>query len=382
MSVAWQNWSGSVACQPTMQAQPRGLDELCRLVRAARQVRVVGTGHSFVPLCASDDLLLNLDRLDSAIEEQPDERQAWIPAGWKISALGAPLQAQGLGLANQGDIDTQALAGAIGTGTHGTGPGLGNLAAMVTGLRLVGADGDLVEWTDPSVLRALRLSMGMFGVVTAVRLRLLPAYRLHERIWREPIDTCLSRLDERIAATRHFEFFWAPPTDDCLMKALHPTDAVDQPGREGERVDWSHRIFPSIRERRFNECEYCMPAASGPACFAALRQLMRERFPSVAWPIEYRTLAGDDALLSSTQGAASVTLSLHEGAEHPHEPFFREAEAICRAHGGRPHWGKWHSLARNDIDRLYPGAEAFRALRRRHDPKGKFLNDYLRPLFG
>jgi len=379
---AWQNWSGSVACTPARLAMPRRIDELCELVRSARQVRVVGTGHSFVPLCATDGLLLNLDRLEGEIEADPSTRQAWIPAGWKISALGAPLQAHGLGLANQGDIDTQALAGAIGTGTHGTGPSLGSLSTMVSGLRLVTLAGQLVESTDAEFLRAARLSLGLFGVVTAIRLRLRPAYRLHERVWREPIEACLARLDERIAATRHFEFFWAPQTDDCLMKALDPTDTVAPPAREGERVDWSHRIFPSIRERRFNECEYCVPAGSGPACFAELRRLMRGRFPDIAWPIEYRTLAGDDALLSPTQGAPSVTLSLHEGTDRPHVEFFTAAEAICRAHGGRPHWGKWHSLDRDALDRLYPGAEDFRALRRGRDAEAKFLNDYLQPLFG
>src|SRR5690606_28003445 len=152
------------------------------------------------------------------------------------------------------------LAGAVSTGTHGTGRGLGSISTQVVGLRFVAADGSVRECSHdqhPELLKALAVSLGACGILTAIRLRLLPAYRLHERIWREPIDECLSRLDERISATRHFEFFWYPQTDLALCKALQPTDAPPDTlsDREGERIDHSYKIFPTARNVRFNEME-------------------------------------------------------------------------------------------------------------------------------
>jgi FAD/FMN-containing dehydrogenase len=235
----------------------------------------------------------------------------------------------------------------------------------------------------PDRLAAARVSLGMLGIVTAVRLQLVPAYRLHERLWREPIDECLSRLDERIAATRHYEFFWYQATDLAHSKSLEPTDAMpdSMPGSEGERIDHSFCVFPTVRENRFNEMEYALPAEAGPSCFREIRQLMRERHQSVTWPVEYRTVAADDAWLSPCHGRATVTLSIHQGAQLPYQAFFDDAEAIFRRYDGRPHWGKIHSLVADPLRAHYPRFDDFRRLRSEVDPPGAFVNDYLRKVF-
>lgn len=130
-SAAWQNWSGSVACHPVTLAAPTTEAEVAALVsRAARNgqtVRVAGTGHSFVPLCATDGLLLSLDGLHGVVAADPAAGLATVWAGSKIWQLGPLLRARGLAMANMGDIDRQAVAGAVSTGTHGTGRDLGKI---------------------------------------------------------------------------------------------------------------------------------------------------------------------------------------------------------------------------------------------------------------
>src|SRR5262249_55418118 len=157
----------------------------------------------------------------------------------------------GMALANQGDVDVQALAGALATGTHGTGVKLGSLSSQVRGLRLVTAEGEWLECdaeADPGLLAAARICLGALGVVTAVRLQLVPAYKLHERIWRTGIEECLADLDELVRSHRHFEFFWYPHKDYAELKTLDPTTSPSGPlpERKGERIDWSDRIFPSL----------------------------------------------------------------------------------------------------------------------------------------
>ncbi len=399
MAREWQNWSGSVACTPQRLAMPRDEAEIAALVTApdAGVVRVAGTGHSFTPLCATDGTLLSLDGMQGMIAADPEAGTATFWAGTKIHQMGEPLLAAGLAMANMGDIDRQALAGAVGTGTHGTGETLGSISTQVAGLRLVLASGDMLDCSatqEPDTFAAARVSFGALGVVTRITLRVLPAYLLHERTWVADFEECMAQLPSLVRENRHFEFFWSPQQDVCAMKSLNPTKEIALPsvsslpaasGRvaryvKPERIDWSYRIFPSERTVYFNEMEFAVSAANGPDCLRELRAMMRARHPDVAWPIEYRTLHADDIPLGPAHGRATVTISIHQAAELPHAAFFAAAEAIFRNHRGRPHWGKMHSHTARELRDLYAQWDAFRTVREQADPHGRFLNPHLRQL--
>jgi len=310
-SSGWSNWSGGVRCEPREILRPRDEDAVVRAVRRAAEtgavLRTAGSGHSFSPIVATDGCLLSLEEWTGLESVDEGALRATIRSGTRISALGEPLREHGLALANQGDVDVQSLGGAIGTGTHGTGPTLGSLSTQVVAVRLATADGRVETWTedDGERLDAARVSLGTLGVAIAYTLQLVPAYRLHERTWRGGVDEAIAGLDERVASHRHYEFFWWPSRDLVEHKSLDPTDlpAGAELGRR-ERVDWSHRVFPSVRDLRFEEMEYAVPAEAGPACFLAVRERMRERHPSVEWPVEFRTLAADRTWLGPASGRA------------------------------------------------------------------------------
>ncbi|QQS13125.1 MAG: FAD-binding protein [Rhodospirillales bacterium] len=390
MANLWTNWAGNLSCAPGRVVVPSDRAMAIDAVRAAIRegagpIRVSGAAHSFSPIVPTEGTLVSMERLAGVLAADADARTATIAAGTRIHALGDPLRAQGLALANQGDIDQQAIAGAIGTGTHGTGPSLGSLSTMVAGVELVDGRGEVVaiDASRPDDLAAASLSVGMIGVALAVTMRLVPAYRLREQVWYEPVAPVLERLDALIAATRHFEFFWRPRTDDCECKALHPTDAAPGPvaGRDGGRVDHSARVFPSVRLTKFVESEWSVPAANGPPCFAELRTLMRTRHPGIVMPIEYRTVAADDLPISPNHGRASVAISIHDFPDGNWRGFFTDARAVFRNHGGRPHWGKWHDLTARDFRDLYPAFERFSRVRAAFDPDGVFLTPALRAMF-
>jgi FAD/FMN-containing dehydrogenase len=385
---SFENWSGSVVCEPAGVESPADEAALAALVAAASgEVRVVGAGHSGTPLCATDGLLLRLDALAGVEAADREGLQATVSAGTRLCDLGEPLFAHGLGMQNLGDIDKQALAGAVGTGTHGTGPALGNISSTVDAVRLVDADGEIHSYsaeTDRDLLRALRVSFGSLGVFSALRLRLTPAYRLHERIRRMPVDACLERLDEEIAQSRHFEFFWLPHKDVAEMKTLVLTDEEpsELPDLPYERIGWSARILPSERDVKFFEMEYAVPAEQGPQCFREVRAHMQKHHSDVLWPVEYRTVAADDAMLSNAHGRETVTISVHQDGSLPYREFFESVETIFWGHGGRPHWGKIHSLEADRLSTLYPEWDRFLAIREQLDPQGRFLNAHLRAVFG
>jgi FAD/FMN-containing dehydrogenase len=385
----WRNWSGSVACRPVLIGAPTSEAETAELVRAAalagQPVRVAATGHSFVPLCASDGLLLRLSGLHGAVDVDAAAGLATVRAGSTIQQLGPLLRARGVAMANMGDIDRQGIAGAVSTGTHGTGRTLGNISTQVAGLRLVTGEGELVDCDadhHAELYHCARVALGALGVIVRVRLRVLPAYRVHERTWTASFDECMAGLAGHIAATRHFEFFWRPRTDHCDMKALHPTtgEPASVVGRPGERIGWSDEILPTERTVRFNEMEFAVPEAAGPDCVREIRALMRARHGDVAWPIEYRTLAADEIPLSPAHHRASVTISVHQAAELPYENFFADCETVFRNHHGRPHWGKHHRYRAAELRSLYPEWERFAKARRAADPRGRFLTPYLAAL--
>lgn len=417
-TVEWKNWSGSVQSQPSRFASPRTEDELATIVRGAAKVRVVGAGHSFMPLCATPGVLLNLADLDSPVEIAADNASAWVPAGWSLQRLTAALWERGYSLPNQGDINPQSMAGATATGTHGTGAELGSLSTFARAFRLVLADGSIVECSTeqrPELFEAQRLSLGLLGVATRIRVDILPAYHLEERVERVPFAAAIENFENVARTHRHAEFFVFPYADEVIMKTLHPAaeprdfrepSASDEtifrfccdvtaaaPAvarvlqrqlmkliRPSRRTGPAYRIFPSERTVSFEEMEYEMPRAAGLDTLQEAIAWVRKRKLPVAFPFEFRWVAGDDIWLSPFNQGPGASISMHQYSRMEWRKLLAAAEPIFRGNGGRPHWAKRHTLTTRDVFALYPMAERFCKVRAQFDPAAKFANAHLAEL--
>ena len=426
----WKNWSGYVECPSTPVLTPGSGAELATTladaVRDGRSVRLVGAGHSFSPLVASDGVIVSLDRLQGILDVDAATRVARVHAGTRLHALGSALAQRGLAMENLGDINVQSIAGATSTGTHGTGLGFGNLATQIGALKFVTADGrEVVASPDenPELFAGGRIALGSLGVLTEVSLRLVPAYRLRLERGRMDLEECLAQADALVAANRQFEFYWLPHTETVLTKKWNITDApVDKSGvgrwvsdvlleniafgllcdvgkavpslcpplsrfcaslvSASEQVDASWSMLSTVRQVRFNEMEWSLPAERGADALREIKALIARREFPLMFPLEYRWVRGDDLWLSPNHGRDSVHISVHQYCGMPFEGYFDAVQAICLNHGGRPHWGKVHSLKAAQLARLYPRWDDFLALREKMDPKGLFLTPYLRGLFG
>jgi FAD/FMN-containing dehydrogenase len=348
-------------------------------------VRAAGAGHSHAPLVPCNGVIVDTSALSGVIAADPVAQTARVRAGTPIYALGPALHAAGLALANQGDIDRQAIAGACATGTHGTGRTLRNLSSTVTGARLVLASGDMVECSpsnETDLWQGVRLGLGAFGVLTELTLALRPAYRLAEHGWEIPLDDLLPEVPSLVQAARHFEFFWYPQEDRAIAKRIDETGAAPSYplAGEGGRVGWSYEVLPNHRPHRHTEMEYSVPAERGLDCLTELRALIRTRFGEVRWPVEYRTLAADDVWLSTAHERDTVTISVHQDVRDDEEPYFRACEAVFLNHHGRPHWGKVHYLDATRLAERYACWARWWAVRDAVDPDGRFLNPHLAQL--
>lgn len=403
-TAGWQNWSGRQTASPTEVLKPSSDADLVAAVGSARKagctIRAVGASHSHSRVAAPDGLLVETDQMQglvgtaSLVEADGASPVATFRSGTRIFQMGEPLYQRGLALINQGDIDKQSIAGAIATGTHGTGSELGNISTAVKAVRIVLANGEVTHCdadTEPDLFEVARHSLGAVGLVTEVDLRVRPRYMLHERQWVATIDDVMPRIEELVAATRHFEFFWAPDRDLFACKSLAevssgpaPDGASPEPEQleKRERLGWSHKIISSVRDDLHTEMEYAVPAEAGPACFAELRDMIQSRFPELQWPLEYRTLAADDLLVSAAGARATVTISAHQDVTLDDRPLFTACEEIFRRYEGRPHWGKVHYQTGAELAELYPGYRRWWELRDHYDPDGMFVTadlEQLRP---
>ncbi|MCM2503074.1 FAD-binding protein [Aureimonas altamirensis] len=405
----WRNWVGNQYCVPQYRASPASEAELqAAIVEAGRQdlpVRVAGSGHSFTPVVGTPGLLLSLERCAGVHQVDRERKQVRVAAGTRINAVGKALKSHGLSLVNQGDIDSQAVAGAFTTGTHGTGIKLGNLAASIAGMRIVKADGDIlsIDGSDTDLLHAAQVSVGVLGAISELTLNVAESYNLHERLFRDDFETCMERHDELAARHRHFGFFWCPvpesrhlycladtrdspwsstqaDADICEMKVMDITDAAPMEGTF-EKIAYSSDVYPIEYVPNFVELEYAVPLEHGKDSIRAVRELMLTKHTNCIFPIEYRFTAGDPAWMSPFHHQDSITLSISGGPGIDYWAFLRDTDEILRRYGSRPHWGKMHFLDADDVTALYPRAGDFRELRREIDPKGRFLNDHLRMLF-
>jgi L-gulonolactone oxidase len=431
-SSSWRNWAGNQRAVGIEVVRPSGAEEIAAEVRraagAGRRVRPIGSGHSFTAIGRPEQVQLALDRHTGCLDVDATGLVT-VQAGIPLHRLNAELAARGLSLTNLGDIDRQTVAGALATGTHGTGARFGGLATQLRGLELVLADGTLLRCSaaeNPEVFAAARIGLGALGVVCTVTLQAEPAFALRAEEGPARLPQLLEDFDEFMTATDHVEFYWFPHTDRCLTKrntrvpladglsplprwralwddevlanatfaavvatgrrvpALVPPLARLSAGALGARTatDHAHRVFVSRRRVRFQEMEYAVPREAAVEVLREVRRVVDASDWRIPFPVEVRVAAADDIPLSTASGRDSAYVAVHVPARSEPGEYFAAVEAIAGSVGGRPHWGKLHGLAAADLRERYPRFDEFTALRDRLDPTGVFTNDHLDRVLG
>ncbi len=431
--MTWTNWGRNQHCTPTSVIAPGSVEELSAAIVAAgaagQRVKAVGAGHSFTSIATTDGVQIQLDAMSGLVSADASTGLVTLHAGTRLHQIPGLLGPHGLAMENLGDIDAQSIAGAISTGTHGTGGRFGGIATQVRGLTLVQADGSVVSCSaeeNPNLFAAARVGLGALGVLATVTLQCVPAYLLHAVEKPQPFEQMLGTFDERVASNDHVEFYWFPHTDWTLYKEDNrlPLDAGRKPvGRISSYVDdellsntafgalcrighhvpgiirtvnkvsaralgsreyrdISHSVLVSPRRVRFCEMEYAVPRENVLDVVREIRAMIDRKGWRISFPIEVRVASADDIWLSTAYERESAYIAVHTYFRTPHEEYFRAVEAITGTVGGRPHWGKLHYLGASDLAARYPRFDDFVRLRDEVDPEGRFANDYLDRVLG
>jgi len=418
--MQWLDWSQQYPQQAPL-VTVSSVEGVQQVVTSSTGVRPIGAGHSFSPLVDGAKTVLSLDGFKGIEWVDTEHHRVRVRAGSRLHELTALLHQQGLAFRNLGDIDRQSVAGATATATHGTGKNLPCLSAEIRALQVVRADGDVVDIngeSDPDLLAAARVSLGVLGVITAVELQLVEAHRLHRRTWSEPLGDILEAVEHLWDTHRNFEFFYIPFSGYGLCITHDITSESTRHGTKGDddkavrelrtartalrrapklrrrliqramsrfpsedAVDYNWRLLASSRNELFREMEYHLPPEYAMSVLTEVIDRIERDRPDVFFPIEVRQTASDDGWLSPFSDGNRISIAVHSWYRDDHQFMFDLLEPLFLAAGGRPHWGKMHHVTGNTLEQMYPRFRDFAELREVWDPTGKFLNAHTSDLF-
>ena len=427
----FKNWGETLKFRPKHYFKPSTEEEIAQVIHFAKQnnlkIRVVGSGHSWTKLCESENqILVNLENYQGLIFVDKDKKQATVKSGTKLYTLSEILEKNGLAMINMGDINKQAIAGALSTGTHGTGVNYGIIPTQVVGLTFINAKGEKIECSnekDPHIFKAAQVSLGALGIITSVTLQCVDLHNLHIQKKKETLQAILPKLDEINRTHRNFEFYWFPYTN--IVQSKYSNETNEKPNTSGfkkwffdiflennmfqlissisktfpasaatmskicgmaisdsSEINVSHKIYATERLVKFTEMEYGVPSEKGIECLLKIKEFIEKEKINVHFPLEFRWVKGDDIYLSPAYGYETVFISCHMYLGMPYEKYFRGAEEIFLSYGGRPHWGKMHTQKADYLKTKYPKWEDFLDVRQAMDPDGLFLNSHLKEIFG
>lgn len=408
--VGW-NWSENVEYLASSVAHPGSVEELAELVvgatAAKTRAKALGTRHSFTRVADTSGLQINTSKLDVSVLVDHAAMTATVPGGWTYGAVAAALEAEGVALANMGSLPHISLAGGTATGTHGSGDTNQILAAAISGLELVAADGSVrtLDRSNPE-LAAVAVGLGAFGIITTMTLDVEPSYLIRQDIYRQTTwDVVLENLDEILASaysvnlhchygTEEFRTIWeksratanAPDVPDVAWGA----ERWDTIEIDGDRLNpatipgpWNERLphFTPQGEPSGGgdelQTEYFVSRDDAVDALQALRNMGDAIDPHLRGS-EIRSVKGDDLWLSPCVGRDCLSIGF-TWKKHPAEveALLPKVEAALEPFDPTPHWGKLFAFERDQLVDRFPRLDDFLALAADYDPDGLFSNDYL-----
>lgn len=423
-----KNWSENQEWKPNEFLQPSTEEEIVNIVKKAVQtnqnVRVFGTKHSFTALNNTEAICLNLDNYQGIINVDKTTNYVTVKSGTKLFNLTKLLADHNLAPENMGDVDKQSIAGAIGTGTHGTGIGLGNVSTQVTAIKFVNGLGDVIfcsETINTELFKCMQISLGVLGIVTEVTLKCVPNYKLKLEKKAEKLTDVLANLNYLNNTNRNFEFYWLPYTNAVQTKYSNitqgKTDKDSFLDYFNDVIIENHvlkfmcdtaKVFPKLRVGvskfsskflsastktkeckdiyatprlvKFSEMEYNVPINAYQDVMKDVIKCVNSKKFNIHFPIENRFVKGDDIYLSPSYQRDSAYIACHVYKGKDYKPYFKALEEIFTAYEGRPHWGKLHFKKGVYFQEKYPMFDAFNRNRKVHDPNEIFFNPHLRNL--
>lgn len=421
--VPWINWSGNQFSTPNERLVPKTTDELSSMIKSTKQhIRLVGAGHSFSGLVPTNETQMSLAYFYGITNINKEKQQFDVASNTFLSGVGEQLWENGMSLENMPDINTQTFGGAIATSTHGTGMNYGSMSSTVKKITMVNGLGEEINCSkdeNSEIFNAARTNIGTLGAVTNLRIQAQDKHYLKETSWMMDLEEGLAKAEQLRDEHRHFEMYALPYSDyilgitldkiernQLLSGTVNTGDAYDtfktlsnvidtlpylrsfiintgaSTVEKEERTGRNYEVLGNIRDIRFNEMEYSIPAEHGIACLREILATIKKFDIDIIFPMEYRYVKADDIWLSPFYQRDSCAISCHNFADKDYKKYFAAIEPIFWKYDGRPHWGKIHTLSAKEQRARYPMFDQFLKIRQEMDPKNIFTNNHINKVLG
>lgn len=432
----WKNWSETYSCHPRQFFQPTSISEIISILKRAEieksKVKVVGAGHSPSRITLTNDYMINLDKMNRIISIDSKEKLVKVEAGIRITELNEILSKNGLALSVLGSISEQSVAGAISTGTHGTGLKFGICATYIKEIEFISSTGEVIlasKAESPQIFSAILCGLGALGIIVTVTLQCEAAYNLEAISYPISYEKIKKNYKTMARSSEHFRFWIFPHTSKCsvwqanrtkktttkksyfsfvkekwigyylleflLYCSLYLSSLVPLINRLYQSILFNRKVTHVDRnDRVFNfDClfkqyvtEWSIPIDNLPFALDSLLEIIKEKDLKVHFPIEVRFVKGDDIMVSPCFGRDScyIGIIMYRPYGHPisYEEYFKSYEQMMVKLGGRPHWAKEILSENIFFSHIYPQWDEFKKIREALDPEHRFSNEYLDRIFG
>ena len=422
----WVSWNENLKYNYNTKYTIATEEELQEVIANNEKIRFFGSKQSSADIAAGTDVLIDMTSYNKVVSYDYNKKTITVQSGLILSELLESIESVGWCIPCLPDINTITIGGALATGTHGTSGKL--LSEYMTECNLVLADGTVKTITkDDDLMDAVRVSLGMLGVMSTITFQCEPAYTLHIKEGPESDSEWLPKLKSRLKKHDFLRILWLPHTDKGYVitgdKIDPNTEVIENLGpsylkhrRTASKIlyKYSH-IFPWItaiankllyrgffsskKEHKGTLYQATVTKSRGSTLELAEWTIGLDKFPQVfkelkaeinKWsnksfihiPMDVRFVYKDNSWLSYAYKQDTVTMgcvSRNAATADTYEAF-KSIETIFLKYGGRPHWGKRFAAKDAELSKVYPKWEDFKALRSELDPTNKFLNPYLTKL--
>jgi len=411
-----KNWAGNLTFSAKEFIEIDNISKLQQVVSNSQAVKVLATGHSFNAIGDTKDTLISLKNLSNAIEIDSQNAQALIPAGMAYADAARYLESNGWAFSNMASLGEVTIAGAISTGTHGSGSNNGVLSTSVVGLEIVLGSGELVtiDESNSEEFAGFVISLGALGVFTKIKMRIIPSFSVKQFVYENiGIQAVAENFDTVFNSAYSVSYFsnWAKnSTGQIWMKFLddsssdnlsdnwlganqakakqhpvkinNPDPCTDQLGISGK---WLYRLphfkldsSPASGDEV--QTEYLVDRKYVNEYIQDLRTIGDE-IASKVYATEIRTIKSDELWLSGAYQRETVGFHFTWKKSDTLVDFLPRIEEILGKHHGRPHWAKLFSVKSDELSARYPKYSNFEALLKKYDPKKKFRNKFIDQYF-
>lgn len=431
MAHHFKNWAGNVKGDYENYFQPTSENEIIQLVKKAasgnKKIKLVGAAHSWSALALPTHYLINLDKYKQVLNIDKKQKQITVQAGIRLKELNVILYENGLSLANLGSVSEQSVAGAISTGTHGTGITYGNLSTQMIGLKLILADGSVLtvnEKENAELLPALRINLGVLGIVSELTIQCVDVFHLRDESYALPFEQALEKLPELIETTEHLKLWWFPHAPLVGVYRYFKTKDDLKPRSGFQKFmndsflvniffvillrlgDWFPEIVPTLNKlinkihfkevfriekswEVFNvpmpplhyETEYAIPVENAAEALEKLKEMIEQRNLYINFVVEVRFVKADDTWLSPAYKRDSCYIGAYQYGDRYWKAYMTGFEELMQKFGGRPHWPKEFTADKEKISTSFPEFDRFIELKNKLDPEGLFNNALTERLF-